>query len=49
MATVKKQQGKKARKYGREKRKKERRNSPISLFVKGKISFAEYLRLCESK
>lgn len=41
----KKAGGKGQRKYGRTQRKLARRGSPISLFVRGKISGEEYFKL----
>lgn len=37
--------GGKNRKYGREKKKKLRKGSPISQYVRGKISFETYRKL----
>ena len=41
-------QGKKSRKHGREIKKKSRKGTPLSLYVRGKISFNQYQQLTNS-
>lgn len=48
MAKSQKAKGGKSRKAGREKEKRKRRGSPISMYVRDKITFDQYLKMAGS-